>query len=159
MNRTEKNWISFGCGTAYVLCYLFLPFYRAVIVPITGMTLMNYTSAIMVVPLVLGFLMMLSPLLLDARISVYIGGGSLLVTLILLFFGSAMIAGGGISGAAFNTASDLSGMNLGTLLSGVITPCVGGILCLLLCAGHLVFELTQGNRKPVVVREEDDFFS
>lgn len=159
MNRSEKNWFSFGFGIAYLPCYLFLPFYKVFVVPITGLTLVNYTNAMMVLPIVLGFLMMLSPLLLDAKISLFVGGASLIITLIFLFFGASLASMGGFSGALSNTASDLAGMSFGSLLSGVITPGIGGIFCLLLCVGHIVFELTQGSKKTIVVHREDDFFS
>lgn len=150
MTRSKQNWISAACGLVYILCYLFLGFYNVAFYPLTGKILIKL-NAIMSLPLIIGVLLIVAPIVLEPKISLIIGLASLGVTLLM------MLLGGTILGAQLS--SIIGSGSIGSLASSFLTPDFGSILCLILCMIHLVFEYSQNNNKPVQVRQEDDFFA
>lgn len=146
MTRTKPNYIAAACGAAFLLCYLFLPLVKIVVLPITGWQLMQY-SGVMIIPLVLGVAMTLSALLLSVPISIGAGGVTAVATLIMLLCGNSILANGNALGQLLNTtASQFVGMNVGMMIP--VSIGFGGILCIVIAIAFVVVELAMGSQKP-----------
>jgi hypothetical protein len=154
MSRSEPNWIAMGCGIAFVLSFLFLPFYNVVMVPVNGWSLLQYVSAVMFLPLAAGIAMAVAPLILHPKISIGIAAGTLLLVFILLLTGrSVLVSGNALTMLASNWITQAVGMDVTTIL--YVTSGIGCILCMLLCVGHIVAELLVNRRRRPIKNEED----
>ena len=160
MRRASPNWIAAGCGVAYLLCFLFLPFYRLIfVVRIKGYLLMSIAPA-MALMLLPGILMSLSGLFLDKRIGLGVSGASFLITLIVLACGESVLP----INEALRLAGNSTDSVLTTLTSLSVSMGYGGVICLLLCVADFVVELLMDGGGAVkhygsVERPTDDFFS
>ncbi len=118
----EPNWFAAGAGVAYVLAFLFAPMYTCIgLVPFTGMALLE-RAPVVVFLLICGLLMIASGLLVEWRISLGLGAGCTLLTLIFALTGTSVVANG-----------------LPTKMS------YGAVLCIVLCVAYCVLELMMGN--------------
>lgn len=156
LKREKQNWVAFGCGIAFILCYLFLPFYRVVMLPVTGMLLIQYINIVMVLPLLAGVMMMLAAILLHPKLSIGIGAGTLAIVFLLLLMGSTILtSGNGVAGLA----AALVGGQVLSMASLFVQVGIGAILCMVLCLAYIAVEIWMNSQKPVQVRPQDDFFS
>ena len=154
-SRYEPNWIAMGCGVAFILCFLFLPFFTVVLVPVNGWSLMQYVSAVMFLPLAAGIAMAVAPLILPPKISVWIAAGTLLLVFILLLASRSIL----LNGNALTTlAANLLNKTVGVDVTGMlyVTAGVGCILCMLLCVVHIVAEIMVNRSHPVKPRPDDE---
>ena len=160
MRRSSPNWIAVGCGLAYLLCFLFLPFYHLVFVlRVRGAMLMTLVpgTVLMLLP---GISMSLSGLFFDKKIGMAISGASFVITLIVLACGASVLP----INEALRMAGNASGSTINALTSLSVSMGLGGILCLLLCIADFVAELLLDTGGPSthydpVDRPNDDFFS
>jgi hypothetical protein len=154
MLRREPNYISLGCAVAFVLSFLFLPFYQIVIVTLNGWTLIQY-YAILCLPLIAGILMALSSVLIDVKISIGIGVASLALVFILLLTGrDILLSGNAIVGLASTYLTQGIGVNVSAILPLGIG--IGGIFSLLLAVCFIVAEAVMNSRKAPAPSEPDD---
>lgn len=118
----EPNWFAAGAGVAYVLAFLFMPLYTCIgLVPFTGMALLE-RAPVVVFLLICGLLMIASSLLVEWKISLGIGAGSTLLTLIFGLVGSSVVSNG-----------------LPTEMG------YGAVICIVLGVAYCVLELVMGN--------------
>ncbi len=156
MSRYEPNWIAMGCGIAFILCFLFLPFYNVVLVPVNGWSLMQYVSAVMFLPLAAGIAMAIAPLIMPPKISVWVAAGALVLVFILLLASRSIL----VNGNALTTlATSLFTKTVGVDVTGMlyVTAGIGCILCMLLCVAHIVAEIIVNRPHPVKPPIDDDF--
>ena len=97
MSRSKPNWFAFACGVAYLVCFLFLPVFR-VIMPgftygIVGIAAM-FKSPLVLVLLLCGIAMCLSPILLEQRLSMGVGAVSAVLTLIVGCMSNQVVSSG-----------------------------------------------------------------
>ncbi len=162
MIRDQQNWIALGCSVVVLLCFLFLPFYRVVVVGINGLMLLQYGYGVMYLPLLGAILMGFASVVIKPYVSVWIGAASFLVYFLLLLLGRDVLLGGNalasMAAGALNTGI---GANVATLIP--VSAGVGCIVNLVLIAGFVAAELLLNSpkrSKPIVTDDplEDPFF-
>jgi hypothetical protein len=154
MPRREPNYIALGCAAAFLLSFLFLPFYRVVVVSLNGWTLLQF-YVIFSLPLIAGILMALSSVLMDVRVSIGIGAASLVLVFILLLTGrDILLSGNAIAGLAASYLSQSAGFNIAAVLP--LSIGVGGIFDILLAAGFITVEAVMSSRKASPSSKPDD---
>jgi hypothetical protein len=154
MPRREPNYLALGCAVAFLLSFLFLPFYRIVVVSLNGWTLIQF-YVVLSLPLIAGILMALSSVLMDVRVSIGIGAASLVLVFILLLTGrDILLSGNAIAGLAASYLSQSAGFNVAVVLP--LSIGVGGIFDLLLAAGFITVEAVMSSRKAPAATEPDD---
>ena len=162
MTRSQQNWVALGFAAAYLVCLLFLPFYRVIVVCMSGLVLMQYGYAVMYLPLVLSLVMMLASVVLDVKISIGVGAITFLVTFVLLIAGNSVLMNGNALAALAGTAINQSvGMGITSMIP--VSAGVGCILCLVLSAGFVAVEilLNQPAKKTPTSSSspiDEDFF-
>lgn len=118
----EPNWFAAGAGVAYILAFLFMPVYNCIgLVPFTGMALLD-RAPVVVLLLLCGLLMIACGLLVAWKISLGVGVGCTLLTLILSLMGTNVLANG-----------------LPVRMS------YGAVICIVLGVIYCVVELMMGN--------------
>ena len=156
MSKREPNWIALGCGIVFILCYLFLPFYHVILLPVNGMLLIQYINIVMVLPLLAGVMMGLASLLLHPKISIGIGVGTLAMVFLLLLLGSTILtSGNGLAGLA---TALVGGQLLSMASSLFVQVGIGAIACLVLCIAFIAAEIWMNSQKPAKIEPIDDFF-
>jgi len=164
MTRSNQNWFALACAAAYIVCFLLLPFYRIVVVGVTGWMMLLLGYPIMYLPLLLGIAMAVGALVLDVRVSMGIGGACTLATFLLMVLGrDVLLSGNALAALGVSALNESVGANVTQFLP--VSAGLGAILCLLLCAGFIVLELVLGQqsaakRRPVTVENplDEDFF-
>ncbi|MBE5779810.1 MAG: hypothetical protein E7331_10845 [Clostridiales bacterium] len=139
--RHSPNYIAAVCAVLFIVCFLFLPFIKIAVFPISGFTFMCKVNALMCIPLVLGILMVISSLMLDRKVSIGVGAVTA-VTLLILFLCSRSII---LSGNGLGQLISLVRVNYDTvsqLGEFVRVPLgVGGVLSILLCLVFIFVEI------------------
>lgn len=147
MTKRNPNWFSAACGLAYCVCFLFMTVYKVPLWSFTGAELLSETP-LLILLLVCGLAMIISAIALDHIISIGIGAGSALITLIFGLLGKHVLPVGAITSSIDQNLYSLLGtdVNVGGFVS--VKMGVGLIICLLLCIAHIVLEVLMGQRKP-----------
>ncbi len=157
ITRREPNLFAAGCAIAFLLCYLFLPFYSVLGVPLNGWALLQGINAVMCIPLVFALLMIAAPLLFDVKISLGIGAASLTTLLILLLCGREIILGGNaLSSSLAYIGNDVFGFNIASVLP--VSAGAGCILSMVLCIGYVVIEVLISSQRRTVPSSDPNPF-
>lgn len=141
MSRREPNWIAACCGLVYIICFLFLPVYTvSFVLPLKGLLLI-FVAPVVVILIACGLAMSLSSLLLDKKISMCVGGGCALITLLFGILGNHVLPVHALTSLVDQGISEVTGsaMSLGFLIN--VGMGFGLILCMLICVVHIVLEL------------------
>jgi hypothetical protein len=158
MSKMRKNadYAALACAVGYMLCFLFLPFYQITVLGFSGWQLMQY-SALLCLPLITGTLMALSCMLFPPRVSMGIGGASVLVIFILLLTGKSILLEGN---ALTSLASSLLSSGLGFDISSAMPlgMGIGGIFAVLLAVCYIVAVVVSATTKAAIVPPESDGF-
>lgn len=143
MNR-RPNWYAASCGIAYMVCFLLLPVYTiAYVGSVSGLRLLFKAPAVLIL-LLCGMAMIAGSLLLDRRISIGIGAGSAVITLLYGMLGSHVLPMGVIADLIARSTNRLFRLDMG----------LGLILCLLLCVAHAVLEVLLEGRRPKKIQAD-----
>ena len=153
MIRREPNWVALVIGAVYTVCFLFLPFCGIVGLPVNGLKMIS-VSAVMILPLVLGLLLMLSAFLFNEKLSIAMGAVVFIATLVLVLCCGSLVAHSSM------LPQGLVPSYLSSYASLIVTTGIGAILCLLLAVGFAVAEFLMTNHRPSApISAEQDFFS
>ena len=160
MRRSSPNRLAVGCGVAYLLCFLFLPFYNlAFVLRVRGTMLMTLApgTVLMLLP---GLFMSLSGLFFDKKTGMGISGAAFVMTLSVLVCGASVLP----VNEGLRIAGNASGTAINALPSLSVSMGAGGILCLLSCIADFVAKLlldtgaSYAHDDPAD-RPNDDFYS
>ena len=147
MTRKEPNWYAAACGIAYIVSFLFLTAYKAPYGSYSGMSLLD-DSPVLLILLACGVAMSVSAVFLEGIISLGVGAGSALITLIFGFLGLHVIPEGTLIQVIGGGLESLVGKSVSVDMG------LGMVLCLLLCITHVVLELILGQRKTRRIQPE-----
>ena len=159
MTRSEPNWFAAGCGLAYLVLFLVLPFYSLYgALTLNGMTLLTI-SPVCALVLVAGIAMILSALLLDHHISIGAGCVALIVTLCFGVMGTNVLSSNALVSLVGSLAGDLlAESGYGNITRMISIPMgVGCFLCMGLCIGYVVLEIVLKPRRRRYVPRQDQF--
>ena len=157
--RDNPNWIAFGCAVAYILCFLFLPFYHVLLYRVSGWSFIGQ-NAVMAVPLILGMLMALSSVLLEAKISVGIASVTAIATFVLMLTAHNLLLPTVI---LQHNITSLVSQSYNLLTDSLVlhaTVGAGAILSLLSAIGMLAAELllsAPSAKRPASQTDDFDF--
>lgn len=140
MTRKEPNWYAAACGAVYIVSFLFLSVYKTGYESYSGVSLLD-DSPVLLILLACGVAMCAGAVFLEQIISLCIGAGSALITLIFGFLGLHMIP----TGTLIQVAGDFVEAFVGKPVS--VDMGLGMVLCLLLSIAHAVLELVLSQRK------------
>ena len=141
MMSRRPNWYAAACGLAYIVCFLLLPVYTvSYVLPLRGMDMLS-VAPVLVIMMACGLAMALSALLLEKKISMGVGVGCAVITLLFGVLGKQVLPVSTMTGLVDQGIAELTGLNLS--VGGFVTVAMGfgAILCLLLCVAHIVLEL------------------
>ncbi len=136
---SNPNLIALGISVVFLICFLFLPFYRIFSIGISAIQLMRFGAAAMYLPLVLAIVMGIACMVLDRRVSIVVGAVTLLATFVLLVVGRSILIDGNVLGSLANSSlTQATGITMTSILP--VSAGEGSIICLLLAAGYVVAE-------------------
>lgn len=142
--RTSPNWFAMSCGLAYVLCYLFLPFYSIYVLHIPG-TEAIVGNPLMILPVILGIAMAISAVLLPVLVSLVLGGVSFVLTLIFALTGHQTLSSLQLLSSGVDFLGSLAGVQ-GSIPVLRVSVGYGAILCMVLIIAYFLLELFLGQR-------------
>ena len=161
-SRYSMNWASAALSVAFILTYLFTPFYTLSMLSfsLTGFNLISL-QVVAIFPVILGILMAIGACLFPPVAAIIVEALTTVATLIFMFLGNTLAASTLTLGLDL-PSEWLAPMSAVLNVTASFRPGWGAIICVGLCIAALVLDIlanlaTHQEIKPYVINPGDPF--